>query len=105
MVNITESMNRLKEKGYTVAEISRKTGMSKSTLYDLENGTTPKPRIETIDKLCSGLNISIDEFLYGNNYGKLLSILKEIMKLDEKSREYVITTLEATTKAMQQKRA
>lgn len=104
MINITKSMKMLKEKNFSIAEISEKTGISKSTLHDLENGTTSNPRIETIDKICKGLNISVDEFLYGNQYGKLLSISREIMKLDDISRDYIITSIIATTDAVKKRK-
>lgn len=66
MLNISECMRRtMDNRNLEVATIAKKTGIAKSTIHELENGTTKNPTIKTVAKLCKGIGISIDEFLYG----------------------------------------
>ena len=66
MLDISECMRRtMKNKDLEVATIAKKTGIAKSTIHELENGTTKNPTIKTVVKLCEGIEITVDEFLYG----------------------------------------
>lgn len=66
MIDISECMRRtMKNKDLEVATIAKKTGMAKSTIHELENGTTKNPTIKTVVKLCEGIGITVDEFIYG----------------------------------------
>lgn len=52
-------INKIKEirsvKGITITELSRKSGISRTTLYKLESQNV-NPSLETIQKVSSGLN-------------------------------------------------
>lgn len=105
MLNISECMKRtMKNKNLEVAEIAKKTGMSKSTIHDLENGTTVDPRISTIDKLCSGIEISVDEFLYGGKTGRIQTFFNKFKELEEEEQETLLTMYEGATNAVSERR-
>ncbi|MBE7354931.1 helix-turn-helix transcriptional regulator [Staphylococcus haemolyticus] len=53
MYNMLKAMRE--EKGITITELSKKTGLSRNTIYLLESNKTT-PNLETIIKLSSGLN-------------------------------------------------
>lgn len=105
MLNISECMKRvMKSKNIEVAEIAKKTGMSKSTIHDLENGTTIDPRISTIDKLCAGIEISVDEFLYGEKTGRIQTFFNKFKELEENEQETLLTMYEGARHAVSEKK-
>lgn len=62
MINLTEVVflnNRIKNirqsKGLTITELSRRSGISRTTIYKLEAQIT-NPNLDTIQKISSGLN-------------------------------------------------
>lgn len=105
MLNISECMKRTMEsRNLEVAEIAKKTGMSKSTIHDLENGTTINPTIRTIAKLCEGIEISVDEFLYGEKKGRVQTFFNKFKELEEEEQETLLTIYEGATNAVSEKR-
>ena len=58
-------MNQIrKEKGITLTEISKKTGISIGYLSHLENGTRKNPSIEMMDKISKVLGKSVSEVFF-----------------------------------------
>lgn len=53
-----------KEKGYTLADVSNRTGLSVSFLSDAERGRT-KPSLDTLNKLAEFYSIAVNEILGG----------------------------------------
>jgi len=53
----------LAERRMKVADVARETGMSKTTLYKLYNGQSPRIDFETIEKLCLLLNVEVGDLL------------------------------------------
>lgn len=105
MLNISDCMKRTMEsKNLEVAEIAKKTGMSKSTIHDLENGTTTNPTIKTIAKLCEGIEISVDEFLYGEKKGRVQTFFNKFKELEEEEQETLLTIYEGATNAVSERR-
>lgn len=54
--------NRRNELGLSLAKLRDLTGLSKSTLSDIENGKS-NPKIDTLEKICDALNIEIKDVL------------------------------------------
>ena len=53
-----------KEKGITLAEIAKKTGISIGYLSHLENGTRKNPSIEMMDKIAKALGKSVFDVFF-----------------------------------------
>lgn len=56
----------LKNSGLTVTELARKTGISRSSLYDWQSGAVTPKDISKIKKLAEAFGTTIDHLLYGN---------------------------------------
>jgi transcriptional regulator with XRE-family HTH domain len=53
--------NIRKSKGYSIMKVKELTGLSKSTISDLENDKS-SPTADTLQKIAIALNVSVDEF-------------------------------------------
>lgn len=53
----------LAERKMRVADLVKETGINKSTLYKLYNDESVRIDFETIDKICSALNIQVGDLL------------------------------------------
>lgn len=53
-----------KQKKITLAEISKKTGISVGYLSHLENGTRNNPSIEIMNKIANALELSVAEVFF-----------------------------------------
>jgi len=53
----------LAERKMRVADLVKDTGINKSTLYKLYNDESVRIDFETIDKICSALNIQVGDLL------------------------------------------
>jgi transcriptional regulator with XRE-family HTH domain len=54
------------ERTISIRKLSELTGLSKSTLSDIENSVSKKPTIDTVGKIARALEVSISELLDGN---------------------------------------
>lgn len=52
------------DKGYTLEELSRLTGLSTTYLNSIENGYQRNPSLDTIDKIAIGLNEDLVKIFY-----------------------------------------
>ena len=52
----------MKKHGLTPSELSRKSGIACSALYNILNGNISSPTISTLNKLSKAFNISMHEF-------------------------------------------
>ena len=64
-MDVVDIHNRIKslaeERGLSLYELARKSGLALSSLYNMfERGTMPK--IETLEKICDGMNVSMSDF-------------------------------------------
>ena len=50
------------ERQITINKLSTISGITQSTVSDIVNGTTASARMDTIKKLCDGLEISVRQF-------------------------------------------
>lgn len=50
------------EKDMTVYELSKRSGVPKTTIKDIISGRSKNPRIISIEKLANGFSMSISEF-------------------------------------------
>jgi transcriptional regulator with XRE-family HTH domain len=50
-------------RGWDLQEFSRRAGLSRTTLYNLEHGHTGRPHATTVGKLAAALNVSPEELL------------------------------------------
>lgn len=53
----------LAERKMRVADLVKKTGINKSTLYKLYNDESVRIDFETIDKICLALNVEVGDLL------------------------------------------
>jgi transcriptional regulator with XRE-family HTH domain len=51
-----------RDKGWNMQQLAAAAGMSRTTLHHLEQGTVAQPRVSTLHKLASALEVSIDAF-------------------------------------------
>lgn len=61
----------LRERGLSIGEVSEKTGISRNTISYLVNNRTNGIRFETLDSLCSLLNVTPNELLIMSEYNIL----------------------------------
>ena len=54
-----------KERGFSLQELSRRSGVSSSTIYNLVCSYRSSPRINTIIKLCDAFPIALEDFFSG----------------------------------------
>jgi transcriptional regulator with XRE-family HTH domain len=60
---VVHRINTLCDKhGYTIYELSKLSGIAQSTLNEIMQGRSERPRIDTITKICLGLGIPVKEF-------------------------------------------
>lgn len=60
-----DSIKELREKNkLTLKELADKSGVGQSTISDIETGKAKNPKAETLSKLASVFNISVDELLF-----------------------------------------
>ena len=52
-----------KEKGISINRLATLSGLTQSTVESIIKGKSRNPRISTLKKICSGLNISLSKFL------------------------------------------
>ncbi len=50
------------ERGVTINKISTISGVTQSTISDIVNRRTKSARVDTLQKLCDGLEISVRQF-------------------------------------------
>jgi len=50
--------------GWTIDEVADRADISRSTVYQLERGGTPRPRGQTLHRLAEAYGVSIDELLF-----------------------------------------
>lgn len=61
-MSIGEKVRKIrKEKGLSIMDLKEKTGLSKSTISDLENDKS-SPTIDTLQKIANALGVDIKEF-------------------------------------------
>ena len=51
-----------KQKNITINKLATLSGLTQSTVDSIINGKSKNPRLNTIKKICEGLNISIIDF-------------------------------------------
>ena len=49
-------------RGITISQLSSMTGVSRSTITDIENDKGRKPNTVTLEKFAEALNVSVDDF-------------------------------------------
>ena len=54
------------EKGWSMHELARVTGISKTTLYNYENNNV-SPTLENLYKIATTLNVNMEELYYVSN--------------------------------------
>lgn len=61
-MNLGENIRKIRlEKGYSIMKIRELTGLSKSTISDLENDKS-SPTVETLQKIADALGVSVEDF-------------------------------------------
>ncbi|WP_214845014.1 helix-turn-helix transcriptional regulator [Exiguobacterium sp. s150] len=56
------------EHGMTIHQVIQKGGLNQATISELMSGRTKHPKVSTIQKFCSGLNISLTDFFDSNKF-------------------------------------
>lgn len=61
-MSIGRNVRRIrKEKGFSIMDLKEKTGLSKSTISDLENDKS-SPTIDTLQKIADALGVDVRDF-------------------------------------------
>ncbi|MBU5439457.1 helix-turn-helix domain-containing protein [Tissierella sp. MSJ-40] len=89
MSSLGNSIKELRQRyGMTIKELSDKSGVGQSTISEIETGKAKNPKSETLSKLASVLNVTIDELMADkwddqyNENGKLSEQIKRIESLE-----------------------
>ena len=70
---ISEKVKSLQEqKGWTVAELAEEANLPVDTINKIRSGTTRNPSTDTLMRLASAFNISLDELVNGTAAGETL---------------------------------
>jgi transcriptional regulator with XRE-family HTH domain len=72
--------NIRKNKGYSIMKIRELTGLSKSTISEIENDKS-SPTSDTLEKIANALGVNISDFFDNNPIEDKLDILEEDMKI------------------------
>ena len=59
---VTRLYELCNERGVTINKVSTISGVTQSTISDIVNRRTRSARVDTIQKLCDGLEISVRQF-------------------------------------------
>lgn len=81
------------KKGWSLQQLSIKSGIGKSAINNFENGKTDHPSIETITGLAKAFNVSVDE-LFEENKPKTIVVNRE--NCPNKTKEEYIAELQET---------
>ena len=64
---VAVEISRLKYKrlmhGMTIEELSRKSGVANITIYNIENGLTKRPRLDTLSAIADALGVPVDAII------------------------------------------
>lgn len=82
-----------KKKGWSLAQLSKKSGIGKSAINNFENGKTDNPSVETVTCLAQALGVSIDE-LFEEKKPKRITVKKS--DCPDKTKEEYISELQET---------
>jgi repressor LexA len=74
----------IKDNGYNIKSFAQKIGIPYSTLLSALNGSIGGMSIDTVIKICTGLNITIDDLQNCDN------IMRHKIKLNEQEKRLVI---------------
>ncbi len=72
--------NIRKSKGFSIMKIRELTGLSKSTISEIENDKS-SPTSDTLEKIANALNVNISNFFDNNPIEDKLDVLEEDMKI------------------------
>jgi len=77
MFNVAERIRELCEKKNigSVYELAKITGITQSTLQNITSGKNKNPRTDTIERICSGLGVTLAEFFSTNDFATDLHAL------------------------------
>lgn len=90
---IGERIKKLrKKKGYSIAELSRQAGVSKSYLSYIERNLYTNPSLKFLSKMAEQLDTSIESLLEEKN-GVTLTTLPKSEKLDEEWKKLITTAI------------
>ncbi len=53
----------LKDSGLSKSDLVKLTGLDYHTIVKIERGVTPDPRVHTVAKIASALNVSVDDLI------------------------------------------
>lgn len=81
------------QKGWSLKQLSIKSGVGKSAINNFENGKTDNPSIETITGLAKAFNVSVDE-LFEERKTKTIVVKRE--NCPNKTKEEYIAELQDT---------
>lgn len=96
-MNIGERLTFFREqKGITVNKLSNLAGVSQSAVREIELSTR-NPTVETLELLCSALDISLKDF-FDDDLAESFrgdALLRAVYKLDQKQRDAVLAMIES----------
>ena len=105
--NIGKTLHRLRrENGWTLSNVSTKTGVAVSTLSKIENNQT-SPNYDVLVRLCEGLDLNLAEFFQGGTFSTFAHGSRTVNRLGDGVREdtpigrCVVLSGELSRKAME----
>lgn len=76
------------EKGYSVADLSKKSGVAASHIQRIESGES-KPTVDRLGKLCTGLGITLKDFFNEDNIDFTVDMIEFINRVKKLSTEQI----------------
>lgn len=61
---------KMEELNISIYELSKKSNLGYATVYDIVNGNTSNPRMDTVTKISNGLDEPIGNLIRGDNREK-----------------------------------
>lgn len=105
MFNKEVIIKLLEKKGWSRYKLSKEANMAQSTLSDILTGKNSNPRMDTIQKIATALNVSVDVFFdnepkcnYENTFidSDIRRIERARNKMSVKDKEKMMKILEAS---------
>ena len=81
----------MEEKGMSAYALSKKAGVSKSTISRLNNGTKFSPRVDILDDICKALGTNLSDFFMEETKNEEKDVIAtKFIMLSEKRKEIIL---------------
>lgn len=81
----------MEEKGMSAYALSKKAGVSKSTISRINNGTKFSPRVDILDDICKALGTNLSDFFMEETKNEEKDVIAtKFIMLSEKRKEIIL---------------